>query len=422
MNKIALIILLGIYSVAHTQLSPSYDANTRCQRIKNSFTLNGSNVNALISLSCSALSHVENEQKNMVYEDSATLFHQWQTIKTMRGYEVKGYCSIPYPALQKNIFERHRIDLKFSTNSPEEIFIEGTIAGKHIDLMLNQNSFLDTNCPVYEQTSLRLERINLGIGFGMTYLIDMLQSKRTGASLSVLKHENWIQGQNSITSFSGLGLQYRMSQINGRQLVLSAAESSSSAELHIRSSNYLEYAEDTPFTKFKFDTFSHPRGFLHADLPVNHKFQAYPIQNGAQVVGCTSLIYDGELDIPQNVDLDVCKQKINNSELKHLQGRTLNQATQVKKDTHNNSTYQLHLKIEKYLNQKNGKAQRYAPQPHTHQMGYSSWTKADIQRGFVVTQRIFQVQQTSIIVREIRYNSNGKELRYTYTLNLDEIP
>jgi hypothetical protein len=401
--------------------------SSRCHRYRNSFVLNKANVNAIIALSCSALSHTENERRNMQYEDSMTTFHQWSTTGDSNSVRVEGHCAIPYPNLKEGVLDRYQIQLTFTKtlkDNKEVTIAEGNLIGKSVRLEFSDNEFVDFGCSDRDVSIQRLQQIGLGSGYGMQDLWNILRSQRSPSSLNLLETESWIQGQ-SAASFSGLGLQYRMGQFNGRQLAFAVSPSPSNSELHIRSANYLEYAEGTDFFAFEKDSFGIPRGFANEDLPVNHKFQAYSIINGAQMLGCSSLIYDGELDRPQDLDMETCRRRLDNSVLKTSRRPLyVSAVTREEQEAQRlREEQQLLLRrVGDYLNRTYGPLKRYASTPGVYQTGHAAWNASDVARGYVVFQRTVGTNVNGVIqIVEHRYNKQGQVSTVHYSVRLSDL-
>ena len=96
----------GIWTLVFTSLytaAASAQVVDYCKREGgNSFTLSEANVNALVSLSCTALSHNETERWLMKRDNSTTLFHVWNTKGNSRQVTVTGYCAVPLTDLKAN--------------------------------------------------------------------------------------------------------------------------------------------------------------------------------------------------------------------------------------------------------------------------------------------------------------------------------
>lgn len=424
----------------------AHAADENCNKLRYPFVLNKANVNALVALSCAGLSHVENERKEMTYENGSTLFHQWKTTGDSSQIHVEGFCAIPLPDLEANDFDRHKIDLTFTEQSSDEnhrkIKVAGSIAGKSMNLEFSNNHFLDERCSNDDFHISRLQEINLGTGGGIQDLIDMLRSKRTGVGLQLLQTESWLQGQTS-TSFRGLGLQYRMAQANGRQIGLAAASTGSGSVLGIRSANILDYYEGGGYYDVKEDSFGQAERFAVGEdqdeaygqdglqrrqkAPTNHKFQVASIADGSQIVGCSSLIYNGELDTPVEVDLDNCLNHVQQSGLQKFAEKSQvadertpeEQAELVRKAKERDMVFAAEQKLALQI----APAKNYSDRPNVFETGKVPWSKEDIKRGYVVFQRNIQVDVNAqkISVVEFRSDVNGNHSKRVYNKKFSEL-
>lgn len=440
-HVIATLTALAAVSQANAANSTTHgrDARVRCNAFRNSFVLNKANVNALVAISCAGLSHTANERKQMQYEDSMSTFHQWSTTSGPgKSIVVKGYCAIPLTELRAGNFDRRNINLKFEQiengTDKMEIEVSGSISGKTLGLGFSNNEFLDSQCSFGQQSINRLSAIDLGLMFGipsMSTLTDIIRSQSTGISMNLLESESWVQGQVS-SYFSGLGVQYQMNQINGRKLGLAAAPAGSGSELRVRTANILSYAEGDGYFELKKDSFGIPTGFAkdrefyrrasysandnnreaNKEFPNNHKFQAYSIDGGSAMIGCSSLIYDGELSYSEEVDLDSCKDIMSRSKL--AKTKAMEVAAKVTRQEYEQNKVRfdqanLIAKIERYLQRNFPASKNYSERPGIHEQNRARWTQEDIKRGYVVVQRSYEIDKktSSILVTEHRMVSGG---------------
>jgi hypothetical protein len=310
-KKPAIQLLFSILTL--TGFSSAYANNSSCDIGNNTFQLNASHVNSLISLACSGLTHIEVERKNMIYRDGATLFHKWNTSISDRKIKVEGFCSLPLNSLYAKNKDRFKINLEFSENPKFEekksILVKGTIAGKSLHLSVNQNDFIDSDCPNSLASSKRLQHIGLGLSFGsdhfMQNLKDILVSQRSGATLNSLEISNWPYiYQSGGANFQGLALQYTLNLWSGRRLGVFATTGEAPGEIRVRTANILEHLEGGRF--FAFHTsYGEIGGFSDANKD-NHIFKASSYGPFSEVKGCSSLIFDGELSLPKPVNYNLC--------------------------------------------------------------------------------------------------------------------
>jgi hypothetical protein len=406
-----------LVSTASAQRSRSEIGHGRCNRMLNQFVFNKANVNALVALQCAALSHVENERVGMDYESSATMHHQWQTLEKDGVIFVKGHCAVPLQSLGSDNLGRHEIDLAFVNRSQGEIKalgIKGSIVGKSVELEFSNNQFVDESCGRQVQRVSQLSSVNLGLSFSMQSLADAVRSRRTGTLLRLAGRENWVQG-NSSHGFSQLGVVYRMSQINGRQLGLSMTGGELSSSINIRSMNFLDYAEGGGFLALKYDVFGHAQGYLKPDLPVNHRFASVAIEGGSQIRGCSSLVYEGELSQPVNADYMNCIRRIENSKLQQYAKTAIRSTPKVLTEAEKEKLrtvreeQMIAQKAQIRISQMTPKARNYSDRPGVFEQGRMSWSHEDRERGFVVQQRSYSLDQQRkvMVVVEHRSNANG---------------
>lgn len=295
--------------------------SSRCEVSQNSFQLNPSHINALIALSCSGLTHIEVERKNMVYEDGATLFHNWKTTLVDRSYKVEGYCSLPLTSLNLKNKDRFKISLEFSENQKpleqDKIIVKGTIAGKTLSLSINENEFIDQDCPNSLASSRRLQNIGLGLSLKsenfLQNLKDILVSQRSGASLNLLETASWpLQYQRGGAQFQGLALPYSLSLWSGRRVGVFATSGELPGEIRVRSANVLDYYEGGNFLAFNKNSYGEVTGFSYNSTNRdNHIYKASSHGSISEVKGCSSLVYDGELSLPKPVNYDLCTRFMN---------------------------------------------------------------------------------------------------------------
>lgn len=432
LTKSASLIMLSLLA---TQAQAGYsgrDYRVRCQSNRTEFVLNAANVNALVALSCSALSHSEVERKQMDYKNGATLFHQWTTTGSdVNGIVVKGYCAIPLTDLKSGEYGRHEIDMVFkeskATNGKVSIKALGSIAGKTMDLEFGRNSFIDEGCNTDEDIMdfKSVSKIDLGFTFGLQPLIDLVRSGRTPVTMKLLDQESWTQGRNT-GYFSNIGLKYEAVQINARRLGV-ALVSESATTLVGRSANVLGWHEGDSYFGIKKDSFGDADGFESSSDSDNHKFQAIGIAGGSQMVGCSSLVYDGELDKSLGVDIENCKRKIEKSPLAKF---TFKQSRELE-ETADSTAEQLRKykvtlearRIEAYLERTYGPVARYADKPGMYGTGLVAWKAADKSRGFVIQDRNYTIDTEKAVIRvvEFRSDSNGNKSTKRYTVPIEKI-
>lgn len=408
------------------------DARVRCSAMRNPFVLNKANVNALVALSCAGLSHNENERRDMEYENSSTMFHQWTTTGGANSINVSGYCAIPYTDLLDGKLERHAIKLNFTrvetNNNKMEVKVRGSIGGKSMNLEFSNNRFMDEACGgSYERNINQLSTVDLGLSFGLPSiqtLIDMVRSQRSGFALNLKETDNWVQG-NASGSFSGLGVLYEMSQFSGRRLGLAATTSGSGSMLVVRSANILDHYEGGGYFAFKKDSFGAVKGFANdRDLrrsgneyeevnTNNHKFQSVSVDGGAAMVGCSALVFDGELGISQEANLDVCKDRISKSHLGALPiTKRIAEITQEEREAQAIKVARANLirKIEIHIQENYLPARNYTSGPGVYEQGRATWTNEDKNRGYVVVQRNYDLNEVTgvVTVIEHRMSLSGK--------------
>jgi hypothetical protein len=367
----------------------------------------------------------------MTYEDSGTFFHQWATTagagKDGPEIRVQGYCAIPLADLKNQSLADHEIDVRFQwipsqkSGQPPKVVTSGLVSGQSVIFEFSDNNFYDGSCSS-EVEIVKLRNIRLGLGDGLTALVDLLRSQRTGLTFSLLEDESWLQG-NASASFASLGVQYKLTQFNARNLTLAMTSDDSGGGINIRSANYLEYAEGTPFFEFEHDTFGLPRGFLDTSLPINHRFSATPIANGAQMIGCSSLIYEGELDRPKDISYTDCSRYIQKSVLKGMQRpvrRHVASAEEVEAAERQSRIHMVTRQLEELLRKQNGPAKRYAPRPNVFGTGQTAWTKSDVARGYVVFQRNIDVNLDTMSAQiiEHRYDLSGNATMVKFGMNI----
>ncbi len=425
-------VLLGLtLSAVSVPALMARDYTRECSRMRNQseFVLNEANAHALIALSCSALTHVENERRHMVYEDSATLLHLWNLTRSDDKIMAEGYCSVPLNNLREDSLRRHRVDLTFSeieTNSGQlAISVSGQIAGKSMDLKFTNNQFLHRRCGRYEQNFNKLNQISLGSGFGLQTLIDMLRSQRTGISLSLIGEEVWASGSNN-RSVNNIALQYTAAQWNARRLGL-ALVGTSSQEIVVRSANALEYYEGGSFYDIDMTDSGYVYGFKDQNRSDNHRFRMTSVHNSSQMMGCSSLIYESELADPEGVNFRHCERELRESSL----GNSLLRHNSVPMPSPSTSSVSAEeLKIiemqrlaTRYFDQRHGRAMNYSQRPNIFESNRARWNREHRERGFVVTRRDVQVNvdREEVVVRENRYNSLGQQYTQSYRVSFRDL-
>jgi len=427
---------------AYDNTTNGRDARVRCNAFRNSFVLNKANVNALVAISCAGLSHTANERKQMIYEDSMTTFHQWSTTNGPgKTIFVKGYCAIPLTELKTGSFDRRKIDLKFEQiedgSDRMDIEVSGSVSGKTLTLDFGNNDFMDNQCAFGRKSTNRLTDIDLGLMLGIpsaASLADMIRSRSTGIRMGLLADENWVQGQVS-SYFSGFGVQYLMSQTNGRKFGLSAASGGSGSELRIRTANFNVTAMDVGdgYFELKKDSFGTPTGFLNdraiyrrdsngsnsqngkeiKEFPNNHKFQAYSIDGGSAMIGCSQLVYKDELALSQEADMESCKEIMGRSRLANTRAMEVAvKATRAEYEQNKVRFDQAKLisKIERYIERNFPASKNYSDRPGIYEQNRARWSQEDISRGYVVVQRSYEIDKntSTILVTEHRMVSGGK--------------
>lgn len=405
-----------IVSEAFAQRSRSEIGNGRCNRMLNQFVFNKANVNALVALKCSALSHVENERVGKSLENSATMHHQWQTVEKDGVISVKGFCAVPLEDLLQGEFSRFEIDLEFRNKSEGQrtlIQSDGSIVGKGIDLDFRNSMYEDTSCGSRIVRNSQLTTLDLGFGFTSS-IQSMMQSLRTPAKLILHGPENWVQG-NSSAGFGSLGVTYQLVQVNGRRTGMSMVQGSMSSSINIRSMDFLDYAEGGRFLAIDRDDFGHPKGFLRPELPVNHRFVSVSIEGGSQFRGCSSLVYDGELSEPSDANYMSCVRRIENSKLQQYAKTAIRTAprslTEAEKEALKKAREEqvISQKAQARMSVMKPAARNYSDRPGVFEQGRVNWSHEDRERGFVVQQRSYSLDQQRkvMIVVEHRSDANG---------------
>ncbi len=426
-NILATASLLTVLSVFSGGPFAQAQSN-RCDRGRNGFVFNKANINAIVSLACSSLTHIENERRNMIYEDSATMFHQWSTIGDDQLIEVQGHCAIPLPSLKDGKIDRHVVNLKFKKLSMPDgkkaIEVTGSLVGKSMRISFSNNEFLDPICSRGAVAVSQLESIALGPS-----LFDMLKSLRSGTTLRLLEAESWIQGRAS-GNFSSLGVLYRMPQFNGRQLGIAMTAGDLGNTILARSANILDYLEGGDYFRIEKDYGSSARGFINRSRPNNHKFESYQIDGGSQMIGCSALVFDGELDFSRDVEMSVCKRLISQSTLSNfIQERFFPPVARTKTDhqieieTSQIEQKVLAQKVESYINRNFPPARYYSERPNIYEDGRTPWSKEDKQRGYVVMSRSFQIDASAqnIVIVESRNDAQGNRYLKRITIKKSDL-
>lgn len=308
-------IKLSVYLMSWLIFTGEAIAQSRvsnCDSYRPNFVFNRANINALIALSCSTLSHIENERRSTRYEDSATMFHQWETQQSGNEIRVKGYCALPLPSLKQKERSRHEIDLKFikldSEPGKQNIQVKGKLVGKTMNVGFSNNEFIDRTCPRKLVKVSQLESVSLGLSVSIQALFDIFNSQRTGTILSIMESESWVQGKSD--SFEGLGVTYQMPLWSGQIMTIAMTSGDADNLVYLRSGPLMDYIDSAsrPFFEISKDRNGVALGFSR-QAPTNHKFQAYGQSSSAgAMVGCTSLLYKGGSGQSQDVDLEYCKE------------------------------------------------------------------------------------------------------------------
>ena len=66
-------------------------------------------------MACTSRSHAENDRNVRVYDNSATMFHQWTT--TSEGaneIHVEGFCAVPLGEMRRGELNSYKIDFSLS--------------------------------------------------------------------------------------------------------------------------------------------------------------------------------------------------------------------------------------------------------------------------------------------------------------------
>jgi hypothetical protein len=400
----------------------------RCDRGRNGFVFNKANINAIVSLACSSLTHIENERRSMRYEDSATMFHQWSTIGDNQLIEVQGHCAIPLPSLKDGKIDRHVVNLKFKKLSMPDgkkaIEVTGSLVGKSMRISFSNNEFLDPICSRGAVAVSQLESIALGPS-----LFDMLKSLRSGTTLRLLETESWIQGQAS-GNFSGLGVFYRIPQFSGRQLGIAMTAGDFGNTILARSANVLDYFAGGDYFRIEKDFGGSARGFINRSQPNNHKYESYPIVGGSQMIGCSALVFNGELDLSRDIDMYVCKRLIEQSALSNFTQERFSPpvaqtktAHQIQIETSQIERKVLLQKVESYISRNFPPARFYSERPNIYEDDRTPWSKEDKQRGYVVMSRSFQIDTyaQNIVIVESRNDPQGNRYLKRITVKIAEL-
>jgi hypothetical protein len=187
-------------------------------------------------------------------------------------------------------------------------------------------------------------------------------------------------------------------------------------ELQMRTINFLYYAEGAAIAQFRRDFAGRPLGFYDTEGPINHRFRFYAKQGESQVIGCTSLIYESVLALPEDLDYKLCSHKIENSILK--QKRLFPISTQRPTQPSELTPRQIEqAKLKKLLQlvaQKYGRAQRYSRVPNLFEQNKVPWSRADIQRGYVTYKRSILKTPEGYEILDYRYNIKGDEFIERY--------
>jgi hypothetical protein len=419
-----------------TRANQAYGSDYNCTRMRYPFVLNKANVNAVVALACIGVSYGEKDRLAVTYENGSSLFHQWKTTGSSSQIHVEGYCAIPLPDLKDDKLDHYKIDITFTKENAGEhkmkIKTDGTVAGRSIDLNFMNNSFLDNSCPGQEANFSRLQDINVGLStrVSMQNLINILKGGHLGNSMHLAETETWTQGTSS-TSFSGIGVQYILAEGIGRRSAVVATSDESSSILSVRSANFLDYEEGSSYFGLVTDDFGQVTGFQDSKAVVNHKFQAESIAGGSQVVGCSALIFDGELD-PHSVEIDMatCKQHIAQSGLEKWAEKGTGDQDENQRSPEEQQEIERLAEARKLADQAQSALDAsiaphkyYSDRPNTFETGRAAWTQKDIARGFVVQQRDISVnaKAQTVTVTEHRSNAQGVHSVKKYTKTFAEL-
>ncbi len=261
---------------------PSYPVS----RLPGSFLANRANLNTIIGMICTLNSNNAQERDSDSIRNGSNFFHYWNLSTSNSEFTVNGYCSLKLNPYTKEIEPGAPLTLKFDTETlaVKDPVIKGSLGGKTISLnFLDQGYFSPSeNRMVFFRS---LKSVDLGKG-----LFDILLTQRSNQTLHTQSTEVWSASKHW-SGYEPISLDYRTMGYTGklRRLIISSAINPST--LLIKYGNYLHAEEEVvPF------------------LP-SEKGRAnniYLSVGRSHVLGCTLMIYPGELDMPQMITEEQC--------------------------------------------------------------------------------------------------------------------
>lgn len=373
-QKVWLITCLASYLflVPFSNAKPSYGVS----RLPGSFIANQANLNTIIGMICTLHSNNAQERDADSIRNGSNFFHYWNLTTSTSEFTVNGFCSLKLNPYTKEIEPGAPLTLKFETEALalKDPVIKGSLGGKTIVLnFLDQGYFSpNENRMVFFRS---LKSVNLGKG-----LFDILLTQRSNQTLHNQSTEVW-SASKYWSGYEPINLDYRTMGYTGklRRLIISPAINPKT--LLIKYGNYLHAEEDViPFSPSEKSI-------------ANNIYLSF---GPSSALGCTLMIYPGELDIPEMITEEQCRsmiqvflkdddllQKINLPSLAELSPSLKDSSEQNERVSEAALKKRVEAQLVAFIKSNYPSYNFYCRTPNIFSQSCRAWSRNDKNRGFV---------------------------------------
>lgn len=391
---------------------PSYGVS----RLPGSFIANQANINAIMGMICTLHSNNEQERDSDSTRNGSNFFHYWNVSTSDNEFTVNGYCSLKLNPYTNEIEPGAPLTLQFNTEmlASKDPVLKGSLGRKTIALnFIDQGHFSpNENRMVFFRS---LKSVDLGKGF-----FDILLAQRSNQTLHNQPTEIW-SASRYWTGYEPINLDYRTLGYSGklRRFIVSAALNPGT--LLIKYGNYLHAEEDImPFSPSE----------------KNRANNVYLSVGRSHVLGCTLMIYPGELDLPEMITEGQCLsmikdflmddeilKKINISSLKELKPFLINRSEQNFYDRDSGEgenervteavlKSKMEARLNAFIKSHYSPYNYYCRKPNIFSQTCRSWSRDDRNRGYVNlnVSYLFNSERTEARLNILRLSSDGQPI------------
>lgn len=400
-QKVSLITCLASYLflVPLSIAKPSYGVS----RLPGSFVANQANFNTIIGMICTLHSNNAQERDADTIQNGSNFFHYWKLSTSASESTVNGFCSLKLNPYTKEIEPGAPLTLNFETETLalKDPVIKGRLGEKKIVLnFLDQGYFSpNENRMVFFRS---LKSVDLGKG-----LFDILLTQRSNQTLHTQSTEVW-SSSKYWSGYEPINLDYRTIGYTGKLRRLTISSALNPRTLLIKYGNYLHAEEGS----IAFSPSEKTRA--------NNIYLSF---GPSSALGCTLMIYPGELATPEMITEEQCRsmiqtflndddfrQKINLPSLTELSPSLKERSEQNERVDEAALKGRAEAQLVAFIKSNYPSYNFYCQRPNIFSQSCRAWSRNDKNRGFVNlnVSYILNSEKTEAQLHILMLNLSGK--------------